>query len=219
MYVAGNGMGWMGHYVFLVGYDDGQGSFLSQDSYYGPNTRWPYEDLLYNWRAFNFTYLVVYPPNRESDALGAVGPNAGEAYNLAQSLALAQSETTALQGDALAYAYFNLGTNYTAGGSYTAAVLAYDRARALGLPYRFLWYQTGPYEAYYFAGRYQEVVDLASQTLDIQGNLEESWYWRGMARMALGDRADAIADWREALVRHPGYEPASTQLQLAGVAE
>jgi hypothetical protein len=37
-----------------------------------------------------------------------------------------------------------------------------------------------------------------------------------MARYQLGDRQGAIDDWREALVRHPGFAPALEQLTLLG---
>jgi hypothetical protein len=48
-------------------------------------------------------------------------------------------------------------------------------------------------------------------------NLEESYYWRGMARAALGDQAAAIEDFRLGLKFHPGFEPALYQLKLLGV--
>jgi tetratricopeptide (TPR) repeat protein len=60
------------------------------------------------------------------------------------------------------------------------------------------------------------VIDLANSTLYAQENLEESWYWRGLARMQLGDRPGAIDDWREALLKHPGFAPALDQLSQIG---
>jgi hypothetical protein len=46
--------------------------------------------------------------------------------------------------------------------------------------------------------------------------LEESYYWRGLARGALGDREAGIQDLREALLHHPGCQPAVTELQRLG---
>ena len=52
-------------------------------------------------------------------------------------------------------------------------------------PFRMMWYQTGPYFAYYYAGRYQDVINLANVNKTIaQPTLEESLYWRGMAEAA-----------------------------------
>ena len=61
----------------------------------------------------------------------------------------------------------------------------------MGLHFRMLWYQFGPYESYYATGRYDDVVALADAPLLTADNLEESYYWRGMARLAQGDRQGA----------------------------
>ena len=81
-----------------------------------------------------------------------------------------------------------------------------------------MWYQTGPYWAYYYTGRYQDVIDLATKTLDniSEPVLEESFYWRGMAREAVGDIPGAIEDFRAGLNAHPGFEPALEQLKRLG---
>jgi len=77
-----------------------------------------------------------------------------------------------------------------------------------------LWYQTGPYFAYYYTSRYGDVINLATQTLENMSEpvLEESYYWRGLAREALGDVSGAIGDYRTSVQMHPGFEPAMAQL-------
>jgi hypothetical protein len=213
--IEGN-KGWMGHYDFVTGYFDDQRAFLTQDSYLGPNRKVDYDSLMYDWRAFNFIYLVAYPKDREQDVAEILGPNADLPANQTNTLNLALGETQILTGQSLAYAYFNLGSTHVSRLEYVDAANAYDMARYQGLPWRFLWYQTGPYFAYYYAGRYTDVITLADATLYVQENLEESWYWRGMARMQLGDREGAIDDWRQALVKHPGFAPALEQLSQIG---
>ncbi len=110
---------------------------------------------------------------------------------------------------------------------YASAAAAYDEAFALypaipekERPWRMMWYQTGPYQAYYYTGRYQDVINLSTTALDAMSEpvLEESYYWRAWAREALGDNKGAIKDLRSALNFHPGFEPVLTQLQQLGVA-
>ena len=48
--------------------------------------------------------------------------------------------------------------------------------------------------------------------------LEESYYWRGMAEIALGQPEQAAEDFRTALQRHPGYKPALEGLAQLGLA-
>jgi hypothetical protein len=46
--------------------------------------------------------------------------------------------------------------------------------------------------------------------------LEESLYWRGKAKIALGDTGGAVADFRASLVLHPGFAPSLSELQSLG---
>jgi tetratricopeptide (TPR) repeat protein len=111
---------------------------------------------------------------------------------------------------------------------YVDAAFAYDQAFQIlntlpsdsSKPFRMMWYQTGPYFAYYYAGRYQDVINLANYTLTktiAQPTLEESLYWRGMAEAATGQTQAAANDYRAALVIHPNYPPALQGLQTLGV--
>jgi tetratricopeptide (TPR) repeat protein len=87
-------------------------------------------------------------------------------------------------------------------------------------PYRIVWYQTWPYWAYYYSGRFQDVINLADTTLYetiSEPVLEESFYWRGLAREALGDAQGAIDDMRESVRLNPNFAPGWDQLSRLGV--
>jgi tetratricopeptide (TPR) repeat protein len=77
-----------------------------------------------------------------------------------------------------------------------------------------LWYIDGPYAAYHHTGRYQDVVELANTTFFALGEytLEESFYWRGLAKEALGDHNWALFDLRSAVELNPNYAPAQEAL-------
>jgi tetratricopeptide (TPR) repeat protein len=82
-----------------------------------------------------------------------------------------------------------------------------------------MWYQTGPYFAYYFTGRYEDVINLATQTLDAMSEpiLEESYYWRARALLALGDNEAAIKDLNQCLEVHEGFAPCLSELAKLGI--
>lgn len=218
--------GWMGHYVLVTGYDDLEQAFTLQDSYYGPDQIMGYADLDRFWRAFNFTYLVVYPPERNEAVMELLGPLADKNLNDLHAAQKASDEITSLTGRDQYFAWFNRGTNLVVLQDYAGAAAAYDQAFALyppipeqERPWRMMWYQTGPYWAYFYSGRYQDVIDLATATLDNMSEpiLEESYYWRALARESIGDIAGAIEDLRASLKYHPGFEPSLTQLQRLGI--
>lgn len=218
--------GWMGHYVLVTGFSDPTQQFTFQDSYYGPDQVMGYEDFDSYWRAFNFTYLVVYPSESKDEVIEILGPQADEEFNYRYAAQKASDEIYALNGRDQFFAWFNRGASLVSLQDFTGAASAYDEAFAIypdipekERPWRLMWYQTGPYWAYYYTGRYQDVIELASSTLDAMSEpvLEESYYWRALAREALGDTKGAVKDLRSALKVHPGFEPALTQLQQLGI--
>jgi hypothetical protein len=196
----------MGHYRLLTGYDDAAQQFTTQDSYNGPNQLVSYDELDALWKVFNRVYVVVSEAGRAQE-LTLLLDNVTDAeamYRNALSIALGEVAEDAEDR----YAWFNIGSNYVGLGRHAEAANAYDRARTLNLPWRMLWYQFGPFEAYLRVGRYQDVIDLANANLRAAGNLEESYYYRALARRALGDEDGAREDLYKALKYHPHYAQA-----------
>jgi len=210
---------WMGHYLFTTGYDDEQGTFLVQDSYLKPgkNMQVNYEDYLNGWRGFDYVFMVVYPPDRESDLYNILGEWGDPTWANQHALDMADEEVQSQADIDEFFAWFNKGTSHVNLLQYGEAATAYDKAfqiyASLGgddtqRPYRMMWYQTGPYKAYYYSGRYQDVLDLANTTLEdtiSSPDLEESLYWRGLAKEALGDHDGAVADMRRAVYLNPNF--------------
>jgi tetratricopeptide (TPR) repeat protein len=131
------------------------------------------------------------------------------------------NETATLSGREQFFAWFNRGANLVYLQNYAEAAQAFDTAFALYAtlpekerPWRLLWYQDGPYNAYYKAGRYQDVINLAHTALMSVDKpvLEETYFWRGMAKEALGDRDGAIEDLQRAYSLNPNSTPAGEEL-------
>src|SRR4029077_13181801 len=68
--------GWVGHYTLVVGYNDARKRFFLNDSFLGDGLELPYPDLLADWRAFNYVYIVVFPTGaeRRAQVLSLLGP-------------------------------------------------------------------------------------------------------------------------------------------------
>jgi hypothetical protein len=228
--VINDDLGWMGHYQVLFEYDDQRGRFIGQDSYVGPSQPIAYDDLLAAWRGFNYTYLIIYPPSQHDRVFAILGEHADEETNIRLAAQKASDEIFSSSGRDQFFAWFNRGTNLMLLQDYAGAAAAYDQAFALRAelnlartadPWRIMWYQTGPYWAYFYTGRYWDVFSLASVTLDENNpkkpQLEESLYWRGLAKEALGDEHGAIQDWQTSLEYYPGFEPSLFALQRIGI--
>ena len=114
------------------------------------------------------------------------------------------------------FAWFNAGSTLVQMGEFSRAARAFDTARGLRLPWRMLWYQFGPYEAYFGAREYATLVQLATQTLSTTNGLEESHLWRGRAYQALGKTVDAKTEFEAALKDNPNFGPAREALKALG---
>ena len=103
--------------------------------------------------------------------------------------------------------------------AYDSAFRIYASLPAETRPWRIMWYQTGPYFAYYYMGRYADVIELADTTVENvhEPYLEESFYWRGRAKLALGDETGGIEDLKTSVKMHPGFIPGVELLQSMGV--
>jgi hypothetical protein len=225
-----NSFGWMGHYQFVTGYDDSNGNFIVQDTYIdGPNFPIEYDQFEESWRSFNNQFVAVYPPELEQEILDLLGPWRDEVWANQHALEIAEAEEPNLEGNKQFFATFNQGTSLVNLQRYGEAAAAFDRAFSiyadLGLddtnrPYRIMWYQTSPYWAYFYTGRYADVISLANITLSTPSTgetLEESLYWRAMAEYATGDYVSAFADMREAVHLNPNFAPGLFYLEQWGV--
>ncbi|HEX5809716.1 MAG TPA: C39 family peptidase [Anaerolineales bacterium] len=227
--------GWMGHYGFVTGYDDTQDLIIYQDTYQpagadpGPNRKIKTSTFLEGWRAFNYVFVVVYPDEKEAEVLSLLGPYADEQWANQHALSMAQMEAQSLTDIDRFFAWFNVGTSHIALLQYADAAIAYDYAFNIYAdldtndsvrPYRMMWYQTGPYKAYYYTNRFADVINLANTTLNdtiAEPVLEESLYWRGRAYYMAGKTDLAVKDYRDALAVHPKWIPATQAMQDLGI--
>lgn len=202
----------MGHYRLAMGFtrDETTDEFVFLDSYEGENVRMSAADVDALWKVFNRAMLVVWLPAQDADARALLGERLSDTPMRQRALAVARAEAKANPQDR--FAWFNVGANLLALGDGAGAAQAFDRARAIGLPWRMMWYQFGPYAAYYDQKRYDDVIKLADETLAQVNNLEESYYWRGMAFAAKGHLEAARADLQKAISLNANYQTAKDAL-------
>ncbi|MFO7662396.1 MAG: C39 family peptidase [Chloroflexota bacterium] len=214
-------LGWYGHYLLPVAYDDLYEQVWVYDSWLGtsevpqtnadPNGRiMPYSELAAYWSQFNHNYIVLYRPEQEADVLALLGEELNDDKMWANNLAQVQLDASREPGNA--FSWFNMGTAYNAVGEYEKAATAFDQALAIGLPWRMLWYQFGPYEAYYQVGRYDDILLLTETTLKDRPYFEESFYYRGLAEAALGNMPAARENLERAYAFNPNFTPANLAL-------
>jgi hypothetical protein len=207
------GDSWIGHYQTIAGYDDAQRIFYIYDSWLGRGEyiTETYDEVDRAWQHFNHIFIVVYEPSREQRLMEILGERADPSSAAEYAFNVAQAEARRDQENA--FAWFNMGTSLTELGRYEEASRAFDRAISIGLPWRMLWYQFGPFEAYYNVGRYEDVLAYVNTNLTNGGEwVEETFYWQGRAYAALGRTQEATAAFRMALRRNRLFAEAQQAL-------
>jgi hypothetical protein len=206
----------MGHYRLLTGYEDATQRWIGHDSYDRANPvnadgpyqgiYLPYSETGELWDVFNRVFVVIYTEAEAPIVESILGERVEETIMRRQ--ALLQSRIEVRLEPENAFAWFNLGSNLTALGHYEDAALAYDQAQQLGLPWRMLWYQFAPFEAYHAIGRYDDVISLADATLRRVEDVEELHYWKGRALLAQGDVDGARRSFARAVELNVHYAEA-----------
>jgi tetratricopeptide (TPR) repeat protein len=211
------GYDWIGHYQTIVAYDDLQKDVYIYDTYLGSGDSGEglaesYDSFNENWKHFNRTFIVIYEPNRENEVRQILGDRADPQQAAQYALQMAKEDLQANPRDV--FAWFNEGTSYTKLGEYEEAASAYDQARREGaLPWRMIWYQFGPFEAYFNTGRYDEVMALVNINLTNGAQyVEETYYWQGRVLEAEGNIAGARSAFQQALSHNSRYADARDAL-------
>ncbi len=205
-------LGWMGHYLLIYGYSKTDRYFWTMDSYLGPGQQEPYDYINRMWQHFNRTYLVVYPPDQYAEVAAIIGQDTDAQTMYTGALAVAQVEAQADPDNP--YAWFNIGSSLVALGDPANAAAAFDIARSKGTPWRMLWYQFGPYEAYLQVGgdRLEDVITLADTVLANNEYSEEAYYYKGRALEAMGYHDEALECYEKASALNPHFELAQIAL-------
>jgi tetratricopeptide (TPR) repeat protein len=205
---------WYGHYRTVVGYDNDRNEFYFYDSFLGrasrPRVTENARTFDADWQAFNRTYIVVYPPQREAQLRDFLGRDWNPAANYRGAADVARQEAASQPDNA--FAWFNLGSSLTAVGEYENAARAFDQAFNLGLPWRMLWYQFGPFEAYFQSSRLDDVVALAQNTISTTPYVEETYYFLGRVNEVRGNIDEAISQYETALRFNRNFQPADDSL-------
>ncbi|MFK7804060.1 MAG: C39 family peptidase [Anaerolineae bacterium] len=207
----------MGHFRFLVGYDDQTAEWIVSDSYVSEGVDSPYAGIridndrfVDHWLVFDNIYILIYKPEDGPLIDAIIGEDLNPEVNQANALA-DYTERLQTEGDN-PFVWHTMGDLLLVDGRPEQAAQAYDQARTIGLPWRMFWYSFGVFEAYVAVERYEDVIALADATIESGGPGEEVYYWKGIAHRALGEEAEAQDAFRQALWWNPSHQASKDAL-------
>lgn len=200
----------IGHILIIRGFDDNEGVFIADDSYFGVGIKYSYVNWDVQWKPYNREYMPVYRPEQEQLVMAILGEDWDSKTMYENSIEKNLSDTQVNPLDN--YAWFNLGMSYYGLGDYPKSKEAFDKARQLGLPGRMLWYFTEPVSVYNKTGNYQTAIDLANIGLRGNESFAEMHYEKAIAYRGMGNTEMMKASVTRAIQYDSNYTEAKELL-------
>ncbi len=187
----------IGHYRVIKGYDDSSGTFIQDDSLQNKNLQYSYADFNGIWKKFNYEYLVLVPKEKQKLAEQILGENTDEKTAWKNAVNNSQNELVNNPNDI--YAGFNLSVALFYTQDYKRSIEEFEKIENF-LPFRTLWYQIEPIEAYYELGNYNKVFQITDRVLNNYNRaFSELYIIRGQIYLKQGDREAARNEFEKAV--------------------
>jgi tetratricopeptide (TPR) repeat protein len=184
----------IGHFRVITGFNDTKGILVQDDSLQGSNLEYSYSAFNDLWRAFNYEFLILLPPEKNHLAPIILGNLHKSQDSWQQALDLSQQAL--IKNPADIYAGFNQSVALYHVGQYQQSVKAFETVR-YRLPTRMLWYQLEPLLAYYATGGYDQVISLSQEILTADNPAySELHYLQGKIHQIRGDISNANESFR-----------------------
>jgi len=187
----------IGHFRVVKGYDDTTLSVSQDDSMQGHNVQFSYSDFDAMWKKYNYEYLVLVPKSKQRIAEAILGSDLNPKVAWARTVRLDRASLRQNPSDI--DSRFNLSVALYYVGDYAGSVREFEKVQN-SLPFRTLWYQIEPIEAYYQLGDYQKVFALTDSILN-NGNraFSQLYILRGMIDKKQGNLQAARAEFENAV--------------------
>lgn len=203
----------IGHYRVIKGYDDESREVIQDDSLQGKNLRYSYEDFNALWEKFNFEFLVLVSNDKKEIAEQILGVNADE--KTAWENTVVYSENKLAENPSDIYSRLNLSVALTNVGNYKQSTEEFEKVESL-LPFRTLWYQIEPIEAYFELKNYDRVFEITNRILNNHNRaFSELYILRGKIYQKQGDLEAARLEFEKAVFYNVNLKEA--QVALASV--
>ena len=169
------------------------------------------DDFLNLWQSFNYTYILVYPPNEQEKIEAILGERFDLTFSFNQAVETASEEIE--KDPKNVYPYFNLSTSFYRLGDYQKSVDFFEKVENK-LPKRMLWYQIEPILAYQKLGNFGRVFELIEKVF-ASGNpaFSELYLIRGEIYLTQGEKEKAKDEFEKAVFYNKNLKPAQEALE------
>ena len=199
----------IGHYRIIKGYDSSQ--IIQDDSLQGKNLKYSLSEFNAIWKKFNYEYLVLVPKGKENIAEKILGEDSNEKVAWEKAVKNAEEELSGNPNDV--YARFNLSVALYNIGEYRKSVEEFEKVEN-ELPFRTLWYQIEPIQAYFELGEYERVFSITDKILNNHNRaFSELYIIRGDIYLKQNRESSAKEEYEKAVLYNKNNKEAREKLE------
>ncbi len=200
----------IGHYRIIKGYDDAARQIIQDDSLQNKNLRFSYEEFNTLWEKFNFEYLVLVPQDKVDAAEAILGEDKNPQKAWQKAVQNAQRQLEVNPDDI--YSRFNLSVAFYNVGEYQKSVEEFEKVENR-LPFRTLWYQIEPIQAYFELGDYKKVFSITDKVLNNYNRaFSELYLIRGETYLRQGNIEAARQEFEKSIFYNKNLKKAQQAL-------
>ncbi len=193
----------IGHYRVVKGYDDLTEELIQDDSYQNKNLRYSYADFNEIWSKFGNEYLVILPSDKKAIAEAILKQDIDEKTAWKKEIEQVKTQLNSTPDDK--YLRFNLSVANYKVGNYQESVDEFERVQDQ-LPFRTLWYQIEPIQAYFELGNYDKVLSISEKILNNQNRaFSELYLLRGQSYLKLNKPDLAKIEFEKAVFYNQNF--------------
>ncbi len=164
---------------------------------------------------FGYEYLVLVPKDKEEIAIQILGEDYDETLAWDKTAENFQSKLQKSPDDI--YARFNLAVALYNSGNYAQSVAEFKKVEDQ-LPFRTLWYQIEPSEAYYELGDYARVFEIIDRILGYHNRVfSELYLIRGQIYLKQGNNNLARQEFEKAVFYNTSMQSATKALNSVNI--
>jgi tetratricopeptide (TPR) repeat protein len=191
-------------------YDEDSQTIIQDDSLQGKDLVYSFDDFNAVWKKFNYEYLVLVPHDKIQIAERILREDADEKFAWARAVKNSENELVTNPNDV--YARFNLSVALYNIGEYERSVAEFEKVEQL-LPFRTLWYQIEPIQAYYELKNYDRVFEISDRVLNYYNRaFSELYIIRGNIYKERGEIELARAEYEKAVLYNVNLKSARDAL-------
>ncbi len=176
------------HFRVVRGYNRKAGTITINDSYLGPNLVWSYGFFERMWAEQGEAYAMLYPKAKEA-VVQTIIRRYSEDEEIRRDTRLQRTQQAVKETPNDPWAWLQLGATLYYREQYSESLAAWEKANALGLPEKALWYTAWPIGLHIEVGRYDEAVRLATNAISHTSGNAELYYERARAYDGMGNKA------------------------------